>query len=192
MAMATALQTNVVPFPYLQLPHFLGREDSDRVLGWFETDAPWQLRVADFYEQYEFSLLACEVPEAGRCLVQSTYVSSMTAMLEESFDLDRSLELVDICAHKLSVGQTIKIHNDFIGDMETHRLLIQFNRGWSIANGGVLMLFSSDRPEDCCEAILPRHGDALAFEISPRSFHAVSTIRSGERFTLVYTFRAMD
>ena len=90
---------------------------------------------------------------------------------------------------RLVVGQTIRVHNDYIGGAETHRMLVQLNRGWDAANGGLLMLFDSDRAEDVSAVIIPRHGSALAFAISPKSFHAVSTIVSGARFTLVYTFR---
>ncbi|MEL0254191.1 MAG: 2OG-Fe(II) oxygenase, partial [Novosphingobium sp.] len=80
----------------------------------------------------------------------------------------------------------------FLGREETHRLLVQFNRGWPFENGGLLMTFASERAEDLAEAFVPMHGSAFAFEISPRSFHAVSTIHNGERFTLVYTFRTSD
>jgi hypothetical protein len=31
----------------------------------------------------------------------------------------------------------------------------------------------------------------MAFAISPQSFHAVSTIQRGERYTLVYSFQAV-
>jgi hypothetical protein len=35
-------------------------------------------------------------------------------------------------AHKLTAGQTIRIHNDWIRGEETHRVLIQVNDGWSM------------------------------------------------------------
>ena len=72
---------------------------------------------------------------------------------------------------------------------ETYRLLVQLNRGWHDEQGGMLMLFSSASPDDVRRIIRPLHGSAFAFRITPQSFHAVSTVRSGERFTLVYSFR---
>ena len=58
-----------------------------------------------------------------------------------------------------------------------------------MAQGGLLMLFRSEAPESVHSALLPTHGSGFAFEISANSFHAVSSIRTGERYTLVYTFR---
>ena len=51
------------------------------------------------------------------------------------------------------------------------------------------MLFGSDAPESLHSVLLPTHGGSFAFEISANSFHAVSSIKIGERYTLVYTFR---
>ncbi|MNR42533.1 hypothetical protein D3C85_1610590 [compost metagenome] len=50
------------------------------------------------------------------------------------------------------------------------------------------MIFSDSTPGNVSSSILPLHNTAFAFEISPRSFHAVSTINSGERFTVVLSF----
>ena len=68
-------------------------------------------------------------------------------------------------------------------------MLVQLNRGWDDANGGILMLFAGSRAEDVERMVRPTHASAVSFEISPTSFHAVSTIHSGERYTLVYSFR---
>ena len=51
------------------------------------------------------------------------------------------------------------------------------------------MLFADERPESVREVIVPMHASGFAFEISPRSHHAVSSIRDGERLTIVYMFR---
>jgi Rps23 Pro-64 3,4-dihydroxylase Tpa1-like proline 4-hydroxylase len=99
------------------------------------------------------------------------------------------ITLTEITAHKLLARQTIRVHNDFLDGQETYRLLVQLNRGWQDEQGGMLMLFSSVSPDDVRRIIRPLHGSAFAFRITPQSFHAVSTIRSGERFTLVYSFR---
>ena len=100
-----------------------------------------------------------------------------------------ALDLVEVTAHKLVPGQTIRIHNDFIAGEESHRLLVHFNR-WSDVQGGILMLFGSSQPDDIKRALKPIHNSSFAFEISHQSFHAVSTIAEGERFTIVYSFKA--
>lgn len=177
------------PFAHCGWDRLLPDADADRVLDWLET-APWRLRIEHFYEQHEFSLLAFPPPPSLGALVSEATISDIAIGLRRAFENDRPLVLVDIAAHRLIAGQTIRVHNDFLGSDETHRLLIQFNRGWPVENGGLLMTFASERAEDVVDAFVPMHGSAFAFEISPRSFHAVSTIRGGERFTLVYTFRA--
>ena len=179
------------PFAHCGWDRLLPDRDADRVLAWLET-APWQLRIEDFYEQHEFSLLSSPPPPGLGTLVSEATVLDVANGLRRVFAVDRPLTLVDIAAHRLTAGQTIRVHNDFLGAEETHRLLVQFNRGWPIENGGLLMTFASERAEDVAEAFVPVHGSAFAFEISRRSFHAVSTIRRGERFTLVYTFRTDD
>ncbi len=51
------------------------------------------------------------------------------------------------------------------------------------------MLFGDRNPESLARSVRPTHGSGFAFEISQASFHAVSSITEGERFTLVYTYR---
>lgn len=177
-----------VPFPHAKIPSILKRETADHALEWLRTEAPWALRIEDFYEQHEFSLLSTPLGHKVAGLVSRATLDHVRAHVEELFALSRPLALVDVTAHRLTPGQVIRIHNDYIGDAETHRLLIQLNAGWSTDKGGLLMLFSRDAVDSVTNVLLPRHGSGFAFEISPRSFHAVSEIKEGERFTLVYTF----
>ena len=180
-----------VPFAHCGWDRLLSEVDADRVLDWLEK-APWRLRIEDFYEQHEFSLLMVRPPPELGALASAATIADLANCLRRAFRIDRPLAPVDVAAHRLTAGQTIRVHNDFLGSEETHRLLVQFNRGWAVENGGLLMTFASERAEDVADAFVPMHGSAFAFEISPQSFHAVSTIRGGERFTLVYTFRAED
>ena len=178
------------PFPHCGWDALISPGDADAVLDWLERDAPWHLRVESFYEQHEFSLLDTPPPADLFQFVSAETIASVAIELERLFELDRHLTLVDVSAHRLSAGQTIRVHNDYLGSEETHRLILQFNRGWTLDNGGLLMLFCSENAEDVHSVLRPVHGSGFAFGISPQSFHAVSTIRSGERYTLVYTFKA--
>lgn len=180
------------PFPHFSWDALIRPVDADAFLDWLERSAPWRLRVENFYEQHEFSLLDTPPPTDLIGLVATETLALIAVELARLFELGRRLVLVDVSAHRLTAGQTIRVHNDYLGQEETHRLLIQFNRGWTVDNGGLLMLFGSDNAEDVRDALLPVHGSGFAFAISPESFHAVSTIRSGERYTLVYTFRTDD
>lgn len=184
----SACQEVAEPFPNIRAQGVVSPAIADETLAWLETGAPWRLKQTDFYEQYEFSLLADAPPPALADLTSTAFVDSIAAKLESSLGA-ASLGLVDVTAHRLSEGQTIRVHNDFIEFEETHRFLIQLNRGWTADRGGYLMLFESDGPGSATEILLPEHRTAFGFEISPKSYHAVSTVRSGERYTLVYTFR---
>lgn len=180
---------SVTPFPHLRIKKILQRDDANRLLRWLQETAPWRLTVTDFYEQYEFSLLDLALEQESQYLIDEESTNAIAAELERSFEVSSKLELVEVTAHKLTHGQTIRIHNDYLGAQESHRLLIQLNQGWEASQGGLLMLFGSEAPASLQNILLPVHGSGFAFEISPKSFHAVSSINSGERYTLVYTFR---
>lgn len=164
---------------------------ADAALEWLRDEAPWTLRVEHFYEQHELDLSDEDDPRVAP-LTSSQFVASVRAGLTRLLPTEGPLELVGVAAHRLTRGQTIRIHNDDLGREETHRMLLQLNEGWTVEQGGLLVLFSDDRPEAVSEVILPVHASGFGFRISPRSHHAVSTVRVGERFTIVYTFRQVE
>jgi len=181
--------TSSTPFPHVCVPAILTTEVADRILCWLKNSAPWTLRVESFYEQHEFSLLATNLESEVAELISPTFIEQVRQELQTRFAIRGGLTLVDVAAHRLTAGQTIRIHNDYLGDNETHRLLIQLNDGWNSDRGGLLMLFSDSTPESLKRVVMPTHTSGFAFEISPTSYHAVSSIKDGERYTLVYTFR---
>lgn len=177
------------PFEHCSVPCALGEVESEAVLAWLETSAPWRLKVASFYEQYEFSLLDCELPPAIDALLGGPIVEAVRSKVEAIFGT-RLGDRCDVTAHKLVRGQRIRIHNDYILGQETHRVLVQLNRGWVDENGGILMLFASDDAVDIVKAFRPQHDTGFAFAIGPTSHHAVTPIVSGDRYTLVFSFYA--
>jgi Rps23 Pro-64 3,4-dihydroxylase Tpa1-like proline 4-hydroxylase len=175
------------PFEYFTGNLVIDQEFSIQILEWFETKAPWELVETEFYDQFEFDFLKEQVPEYLSFLVSKAALQKLRVSMEKLFDA-RLNQQIDITAHRLVAGQRIRIHNDFVPNQETHRILIQLNRGWNAKNGGLLMLFNSADPVDVHKVLLPEHKSVLGFAISPDSNHAVSTIHEGERFTLVYSF----
>lgn len=174
------------PFPHATAREALPVELVARTLRWMEEDAPWRLRVADFYEQWEMHLGADSVPGDVEDLIAPATVSHLANKLLPTGR--GSVRLVEVTAHRMTAGQTIRVHNDFRPRGETHRILVQLNRGWRDEQGGLLMLFGSGDAGDVRRVIRPVNGSGFGFAISGRSFHAVSTIKEGERFTLVYSF----
>ncbi|WP_343652250.1 cyclophane-containing peptide 2OG-Fe(II) oxygenase YhhC [Stenotrophomonas sp.] len=179
------------PFDHCSVPCALGEAESEVVLSWLETSAPWRLKVASFYEQYEFSLLDCELPPAIDALLGRLIVDAVRSKVEAVFGTQLG-DQCDVTAHKLVRGQRIRIHNDYIPGQETHRVLVQLNRGWVDENGGILMLFSSGDAADLAKAFRPQHDTGFAFAIGPTSHHAVTPIVSGDRYTLVFSFYARN
>jgi hypothetical protein len=176
------------PFSHTLATAVLPPELCAAALDWMERDAPWKLCIASFYEQWELHLESYTLPRELKPLCARPTVDYLVKTMIGPLKPGR-ITLTEITAHKLLARQTIRVHNDFLDGQETYRLLVQLNRGWQDEQGGMLMLFSSVSPDDVRRIIRPLHGSAFAFRITPQSFHAVSTIRSGERFTLVYSFR---
>ena len=178
-----------VPFAHATYAQALPAELCDAALTWMETDAPWRLRIASFYEQWELHLDRQATPADLQSLLDGETVDVLQRQLLMPI-AGVPLRLTEVTAHKLVPGQTIRVHNDYRPKGETYRLLIQLNRGWADEQGGLLLLFGSSAPDDVRRILRPTHRSAMAFAISPHSFHAVSTIQRGERYTLVYSFYA--
>ena len=187
----TGIEVCNEPFDYFILPEAFSEKESLLTLNWFETEAPWKLVKADFYTQYEFDFESMKLPEKISFLNQRGFLNHLIEQFEDIFSVKLAKQ-VDITAHKLVKGQTIRLHNDYILGQETHRLLIQLNRNWQDENGGLLIFFNSSDPKDIHRVIRPVHNSSAGFAISLKSNHAVTTIHNGERYTLVYSFYASD
>jgi Rps23 Pro-64 3,4-dihydroxylase Tpa1-like proline 4-hydroxylase len=186
----SGLRFNETPFPHFSLTQVFSQESAAALYKWFEECDLWSYRQTTFYTQYEFSLIGLELPQTLNFLNIEDTLSFLTRQFEESFG--RNLKVIEITAHKLINGYRMGVHNDFIGKDETHRLVIQINSNWAERNGGYLMLFNSERPDDVSRIVKPLNNTGIGFEISEKSFHAVSTVHDFTRYTLVYTFKEAD
>lgn len=184
-----ALEFVNVPFRYFVCRHALARSVQENLLCWFETSAPWRLVETDFYEQYEFSMLDVAIPDSVLPIVCMQNLSTLRDLVSKFFDNSFD-EQVTLLAHKLVAGQRIAIHNDHLSGHETHRLTIQLNRGLKDDDGGFFLLFNDYDPSAIHRVIRPLGGSCLGFEISEKSYHAVSRLHRGERYTLVFSFHA--
>jgi Rps23 Pro-64 3,4-dihydroxylase Tpa1-like proline 4-hydroxylase len=177
------------PFPHLLMKDFLAPSIESELLNWFDLTDCWNIMKTDFYEQYEFSLFDVEFPNTLQLLIDNIWIDEIKKLFRAYFNV-HTLELVDVTAHKHTDGQSIGIHNDYIGGDESHRLVIQINSNYSDSNGGYQMLFNSINADDIAKVIRPLSNSAMGFEISEQSYHAVSQIIDFNRFSLVYTFRS--
>jgi len=175
------------PFPYAVSSRAFRDDISLDILKWLETEAPWKLVETDFYEQFEFNFADAHLPDRLTFLWNEKFLDALKAEIQKLSGKHLSGQ-IDATAHRLISGQRIRIHNDFLEDGETYRLLIQLNRGWRDEEGGFLLFFNSSDPADVHKVFRPTHNSAVAFAISPNSNHAVTTIHGSARFTLVYSF----
>ena len=177
------------PFRYFLARRCLARDLEPALLEWFETDAPWRLVETDFYQQHEFNMLDAALPANVAFVADADHLAAVRRTVAAIFDVAFD-DRVKLAAHRLTRGQRIAIHNDYLAGEETHRLIVQVNRGLRDEDGGLFMLFDSCDPRDVHRIIRPVGGTGIGFEIGEHSNHAVSKLHGGERYTLVYSFYA--
>lgn len=180
-------------------PHFIQRKIlDDRVahmlLDWFESRAPWEPKeIPDFYRLANLRLREKDLPPHVAPLASFRTYDVIACQMESIFGV-RLLRNVDISAHRLRDGESMGVHTDYGPVGQTHRLLIQLNRGWTMQNGGMLMLFDEESPSAPSSAhryYLPISQSGFGFAISTNSFHAISPIIGQDRYTLVYSFTSV-
>ncbi len=176
------------PFPHATFTQCVPGATGEFILGWFETAAPWKHVNTDFYEQHEFSCWDSTEPVA-KLLRSEALLGALRGNLSDIFGRELLPE-ASVVAHRLLPGQRIGIHNDHLEHGETHRFVIQLNRGLTDSDGGLFMLFNSEDPSDLHAILRPESLSGFAFEISPRSFHAISQMHDSVRYSVVYSFFA--
>jgi hypothetical protein len=99
-----------------------------------------------------------------------------------------------VSANRYSAGHGIKIHNDYFPApgshpfFFTHRLIVYLSPGGDASSGGLLGIFAGDKPQDRVRTIVPTFNSASVMAMGPRSFHAVSAVRAGTRYSIGFSF----
>ena len=176
------------PYCHFHAPSVFNHQVSKQIYNWFSSDAPWRFAETDFYEQYEFSLMDNVLPNNLDFLKSHGSLKFIQSVMEKMFNISLAYH-VEITAHKLIKGQSIRIHNDYIHSRETHRLIININPGWKDEHGGLFVICESPEPEDISKIIRPLDNSAIGFTISKQSNHAVSKVHGPDRYSLVYSFQ---
>src|SRR5579871_1773749 len=108
----SSVQVRDVPFACFSSERVLSEQLEIQLLDWLEGDANWQLAETDFYEQYEIRFCDIVLPPTLQPLVADETVDQLRKQLERLLGL-RLAQNVEITAHRLNAGQTIRIHNDY-------------------------------------------------------------------------------
>lgn len=179
------------PFLHVVIPDCIDLTLAESLLRWFEKEAPWQFSAVDeFYQLLDMDLRGAILPKDLRILVDGSFLEDVRTNMADLMNA-RLTSKIDVTAHKMQVGCRIGTHTDHGSLGQTHRLLIHLNRGWTAEDGGLLMLLDEERPSPQSRNLrcyLPHHRRAIGFEISPNSYHAVSTVVMGDRFALCFSF----
>lgn len=175
------------PFPHFYAADVFSPEVHKALLDWVNSESAWRLARTDFYEQYEIELHSASLPSSVAFLTSPPFLTRLRSDAAILFGTT-FLDHIEVSAHKLTPGQRIGIHNDYLPGQETHRLLIQVNETEEPDSGGLLMLFRSPNPRDVSRILQPKANSAIGFAINAHSHHAVSKQHKGNRFTLVFSF----
>ncbi|HEY2302545.1 MAG TPA: 2OG-Fe(II) oxygenase [Acidimicrobiales bacterium] len=177
------------PFPHFVMDDLLDRVDGERIRAWLEHEAEWKLQERSFYCQD-----TCNNAESLRagplaCLCNPATLEGLADHLGEMFGLDLETKSVHVEAHRLRPGQGIGIHNDNPRfGTESVRLVIHFGGPYNDSDGGHLLLFTGPDPTAMTTVVRPLHNSAAGFLLSEKSYHAVSDVKAGGRYSVVVGF----
>jgi 2OG-Fe(II) oxygenase superfamily len=178
------------PFPHFAIPDVFDPETAKAILTWLDNDVSWAVESRRFYVLHGCSELTESVGETPAAVIGAPEtLQCMRRHLERIFGITLSSTRYDLQAHRMLPGHRIGIHTDTPRyGSETHRFLINLNAGFEDEYGGHLVLFDPDDPADSAVMVRPVHNSAVAMEFSDDSWHCVDEIRSGKRYSLVYSF----
>ena len=183
------LESTSSPFSYFIGKNVFPYSYADHLLNWVENCEHWNLAEESFYEQYEFNFKNRSVilSKELETLFKNGFLSKLKTICEEGFETELERQ-VSICAHKLVKGQGIGIHTDSMEGEETHRLVVFLNRKVIDENGGQLVFFNSQSPQDIHRIIRPTHNIGVGFKLAPNAYHAVAEVQDEDRITIIFSF----
>jgi hypothetical protein len=175
-----------VPYPHFISPRFYTERFAEALLTWLESGAEWRLKETPLFAQYDLGFSRFK-----HCTeIQGLWDPAVLARLRDEAGRAYGVPVsgrINISAHKLVTGQHGSVHTDNEPG-ETHRLVVQLNRGRANDSGGNLVLLSGPKPTDMSIVFKQTSNSAVGFGLGPASHHAIGRVRTGTRFTVIYTF----
>jgi hypothetical protein len=164
-------------------------QNADDVLDWLAGNDRWRRHDGGFYTADVMSVEKLDPPALCAPLFNAEGRSGLERAASLLFGEQLQLH-GPVVAHRMTPPQGIGIHSDAPQpDEETHRLVVLLADGWSRPQGGHFVLLERDSPMSARMIIPHRHNTAIAFRLTGQSFHAVTTLTSGRRFSIVASFR---
>ena len=173
------------PYRHVRMYPILKPALAQRALSWLRGTEAWARQEGAFFRHDTFALTPGVVPPEAAQIVSPKTLGSLRAILQSRFGTEVE-PFAHVEAHRSTMRDDIGLHTD--ADVSEIRLMLNLNARWTPGQGGVLQL--QDRPDRPCRHVRyrPLHNSATAFRTAPDSYHRVSPMQEGERYTLLYRF----
>jgi hypothetical protein len=182
------------PSPY---PHAAGRRLfaptlAARWLSLLEAIPRWRPAVAAFYAAeataIEPASLSLELGPELAALIDDRGLRRLERAASALFGRPLALH-GPIVAHRMTCDHAIGVHSDAPAPgEETHRIVILVARDPRPAGGGHFVLLEAPAVDRARRLLPLAHNSAVAFALDARSYHAVTRVTAGHRFSLVLSF----
>jgi len=164
-------------------------QNADDVLNWLDGNDYWKRHDGGFYNADVMSAEKLDPPVRCAPLFRTEGRAGLEKATSRLFAEHLQLH-GPLVAHRMTPPQGVGIHSDAPepGE-ETHRLVVLLADGWSRLQGGHFVLLERDSPMSAKTIIPHAHNMAIAFRLTRHSFHAVTNLTAGRRFSIVASFR---
>jgi hypothetical protein len=184
------------PFPHCTADRVFPAELARELSEVLDDRSDWSYLEEAHYRTHTRHWWADELPPAISPLLTDDVLGELVSSMETAFD-ESFAGRFTVTANKQSRGHGSRVHNDHFPDPDhpyffTHRLIVYLTPDDRAAGGGQLGLFGSADPGDLRRLITPVFNSGVAMAMGPRSFHAVSTITAGTRYSLCLSFTNAD
>jgi hypothetical protein len=179
---------HVHPFPLWEVDGAIDPVLAGTLYGWLAALDDWCAHPDAYYDVDQIDLLALEPPAGLACLFAPEALACLRAQLGQLWG-HRFQPRMRVVAHRMGAGQGAGLHNDDPrGVEETHRMVLTLGQDASRQRGGLFAVFDSPSPDGLVHAWSPAHNQCLLFEANARSWHAITEVRYGLRYSVVLSF----
>ncbi|MDM0112636.1 2OG-Fe(II) oxygenase [Variovorax sp. J22R133] len=178
----------VEPFPLVKVDGAMDARLSGTLYAWLESLDGWRISGGSFYAVGEIDLRARTIPAGLQTLFEPRTLALLRGQLGELFGcaFDARMRIV---AHRMNAGDGAGIHcDDPRGTEETHRVVLTLGQDSATSRGGLFTVFGGPCADQCVHAWPATHNQCLLFEADARSFHAITEVRQGTRYSIVLSF----
>jgi hypothetical protein len=183
-----AAERFALPYPLIKVDNAIETDLASTLYGWLASLDGWSGNPEPYYAVRELDLKALDVPIGLSRLFAPEALSQLRAQLGVMFGC-RFAGRMRLIGHRMVEGQGAGIHSDDPrGVEETHRMVITLGQDASTLHGGLFAAFDGQSPSRFVRAFAPVHNQCLLFEADAHSYHAITEVRYGRRYSVVLSF----